>query len=246
MTLVKLSKKLSHVESAWKKLRTPLLALGTVGLLAWQMPLFGAEAPVVVPQPTVDNPKAPGALQTAVLSGGCFWGVQGVFEHLRGVKQVVAGYAGGDKSTAQYETVSSGTTGHAESVRITFDPAMVSYGQILQVAFSVVYDPTQLNRQGPDVGTQYRSEIFYADEGQKHIADAYIKQLDQAHVFPKPIVTRIDPLKGFYPAEHYHQDYLVHNPNQPYIAYNDVPKVENFKRIFPDLYSGRPVLVEGQ
>jgi peptide-methionine (S)-S-oxide reductase len=227
----------------WKKLRTPLLVLGALGIFAWQLPLYGAEAPVVVPSPAVDNPKAAGAMQTAVLSGGCFWGVQGVFEHLRGVKRVVAGYAGGERSTADYETVSSGTTGHAESVKITFDPAEVSYGQILQVAFSVVHDPTQLNRQGPDTGSQYRSSIFYADDTQKNIAQAYIKQLDEAHVYAKPIVTRVDPLRGFYPAEGYHQDYLVHNPTQPYIAVNDIPKVENFKRLFPELYSGRPVLV---
>jgi peptide-methionine (S)-S-oxide reductase len=227
----------------WKKLRTPLLALGALGILAWQLPLYGAEAPVVVPLPAIDNPKAPGALQTAVLSGGCFWGVQGVFEHLRGVKRVVAGYAGGERSTADYETVSSGRTGHAESVKITFDPAEVSYGQILQVAFSVVHDPTQLNRQGPDTGTQYRSSIFYADDSQKNIALAYIKQLDEAHVYPKPIVTKVDPLHGFYAAEGYHQDYLVHHPDQGYIAVNDLPKVENFKRLFPELYSGKPVLV---
>jgi peptide-methionine (S)-S-oxide reductase len=226
-----------------KKLKVPLLALGVFGILAWQLPLYGAEAPVVIPAPAIDNPKAPGALQTAVLSGGCFWGVQGVFEHLRGVKQVLAGYAGGERSTAQYDTVSSGTTGHAESVKITFDPAEVSYGQILQVAFSVVHDPTQLNRQGPDTGTQYRSSIFYVDDTQKNIALAYIKQLDQAHVYPKPIVTKVDPLHGFYAAEGYHQDYLVHHPDQGYIAVNDIPKVENFKRLFPELYSGKPVLV---
>ena len=219
------------------------MILGALGVVAWQLPLYGAEAAVVIPPPAFDNPKAAGALQTAVLSGGCFWGVQGVFEHLRGVKQVVAGYAGGERSTAQYETVSSGTTGHAESVKITFDPAEVSYGQILQVAFSVVHDPTELNRQGPDVGSQYRSSIFYADDTQKSIAQSYIKQLDQAHVYPQ---AHCDPgrsaarvLRG----ESYHQDYLVHNPTQPYIAYNDIPKVENFKRVFPDLYNGKPVLV---
>src|SRR6202000_2618010 len=149
------------------------------------------------------NPKSAGPLQTAVLSGGCFWGVQGVYQHVRGVKNVLAGYAGGEKATAQYETVSSGTTGHAESVKITFDPAMISYGQILQIAFSVVHDPTQLNRQGPDVGTQYRSAIFYADEDKKRIGQAYISQLDQSHAFSRPIVTRVDPLKGFYAAEGY-------------------------------------------
>jgi peptide-methionine (S)-S-oxide reductase len=212
------------------------------GVILWHAPLFGAEAPIIIAPPLVDNPKADGPAQTAVLSGGCFWGVQGVFEHVRGVKNVIAGYAGGERATADYETVSSGTTGHAESVKITFDPAAISYGQILQIAFSVVHDPTQLNRQFPDVGTQYRSAIFYGDETQKRIAQAYISQLDQAHVYSRPIVTRVDPLQGFYPAERYHQDYLIHNPTQPYIAIYDIPKIENFRRTFPELYSGSPVL----
>jgi peptide-methionine (S)-S-oxide reductase len=160
------------------------------------------------------------------------------------VERVVAGYAGGEKATAQYETVSSGNTGHAESVKITFDPALISYGQILQIAFSVVHDPTQLNRQGPDVGTQYRSAIFYDDDNQKHIAQAYIAQLDQSHAFPRPIVTRVDALRGFYPAEDYHQDYLIHNPTQPYIALYDIPKIENFRKTFPELYRGQPVLAK--
>jgi peptide-methionine (S)-S-oxide reductase len=219
-----------------------LVAVVAMGIALSRSPLFGAEAPVVIAPPAVDNPKSSGPAQTAVLAGGCFWGVQGVFEHVRGVQKVVAGYAGGEKSTAQYETVSSGGTGHAESVKITFDPAAISYGQILQIAFSVVHDPTQLNRQGPDVGTQYRSAIFYADEDQKRIAQAYIAQLDQAHSFSRPIVTRVEPLKGFYAAEDYHQDYLYHNPTQPYIALYDLPKIENFKRTFPEMYSGRPVL----
>jgi peptide-methionine (S)-S-oxide reductase len=220
----------------------PLVALAAAALLLWHSPLFGAEPPVIIAPPAVDNPKAAGPLQTAVLAGGCFWGVQGVFEHARGVKKVIAGYAGGEKATAQYETVSSGATGHAESVQITFDPAAISYGQILQIAFSVVHDPTQLNRQTPDVGTQYRSAIFYADDTQKKIATAYIAQLESARAFPRPIVTRVDPLKGFYPAEDYHQDYLLHNPTQPYIAFYDIPKIENFRRTFPELYSGAPVL----
>jgi peptide-methionine (S)-S-oxide reductase len=218
------------------------LALGLAVVAARQSPLFGAEAPVIIPPPAVDNPKSAGPPQTAVLAGGCFWGVQGVFEHVRGVKKVIAGYAGGDQATAQYETVSTGTTGHAESVKIVFDPAQISYGQILQIAFSVVHDPTQLNRQGPDVGSQYRSAIFYADPDQKRIAETYISQLDKARAFSSPIVTRVDPLKGFYAAEDYHQDYLIHNPGSPYIAMFDIPKVENFKRTFPDLYSGRAVL----
>jgi peptide-methionine (S)-S-oxide reductase len=219
-----------------------LLGLAAAGILLWHSPLIGAEAPVIIAPPAVDNPKAAGPTQTAVLAGGCFWGVQGVFEHVRGVQNVVAGYAGGEKATAEYETVSSGSTGHAESVKITFDPAVISYGQILQIAFSVVHDPTQLNRQGPDAGTQYRSAIFYADENQKRIAQAYISQLEQAHAFARPIVTRVDPLNGFYAAEEYHQDYLIHNPTQPYIAIYDIPKIENFRRTFPELYSGQPVL----
>jgi peptide-methionine (S)-S-oxide reductase len=223
---------------------TVLLAAGAVGAVLWRSPMLAAEQVVVLPPPAIDNPKTAGAAQTAVLSGGCFWGVQGVFEHVRGVQRVVAGYAGGERGTARYETVSSGNTGHAESVNITFDPAAISYGQILQIAFSVVHDPTQLNRQGPDVGTQYRSAIFYADEGQKHIAEAYIAQLESAHVFPRPIVTRVDQLHGFYPAEDYHQDYLIHNPTQPYIAIYDVPKIENFKKTFPELYRGQPVLAK--
>jgi peptide-methionine (S)-S-oxide reductase len=191
----------------------------------------------------LDNAKAKGAMQTAVLSGGCFWGVQGVFEHVRGVRKVLSGYAGGNRRSADYETVSSGTTGHAESVQITFDPAVVSYGELLQVFFSVAHNPTQLNRQGPDSGTQYRSNIFYADATQKRIADAYIGQLNKAQTFSSAIVTRVDELKGFYAAEDYHQDYLIHNPSDPYIAYNDLPKIENLKQLFPGYYRGQPVTV---
>lgn len=229
------------------KLPTPAwfaaaLALAMMGAVLLRSPLLGAEAPVIIAPPAVDNPKAAGPPQTAVLAGGCFWGVQGVFEHVRGVQKVIAGYAGGDRASAEYETVSSGGTGHAESVKIVFDPAQVSYGQLLQIAFSVVHDPTQLNRQGPDVGSQYRSAVFYGDDEQKRIAESYIAQLEKAHAFSRPIVTRVDPLKGFYPAEDYHQDYLYHNPNVPYIAMFDIPKVQNFKRTFPELYSGRPVL----
>jgi peptide-methionine (S)-S-oxide reductase len=231
--------------SLWK-LGTPrltaLLGVTVMGVLLWHSALFGAEAPVIIPPPAVDNPKAAGPMQTAVLAGGCFWGVQGVFEHVRGVRKAIAGYAGGERSTADYNRVGTGSTGHAESVKIIFDPARISFGQILQIAFSVVHDPTQLNRQGPDVGTQYRSVIFYADDDQKRIAQAYIAQLDQARVFARSIVTQVDPLKGFYEAEGYHQDYLIHNPTNLYVATYDVPKVENFKRTFPELYSGQPVL----
>jgi peptide-methionine (S)-S-oxide reductase len=216
--------------------------LGVIGI-AWQLTSCAAEAPVNIAPPAVDNPRQAGAFQTAVLSGGCFWGVQGVYEHVKGVEKVVSGYAGGDRSTAEYERVSSGETGHAESVQITFDPSKVSYGELLQIFFSVVHDPTQLNRQGPDTGKQYRSVIAYTDETQKNIATAYIAQLNKSGAFPKPIVTRVDHLKGFYAAERFHQDYLVHNPSDPYIAYNDLPKIENLKRVFPDYYSEQPVLL---
>jgi peptide-methionine (S)-S-oxide reductase len=205
-------------------------------------PLYGAPESAPVAPPAVDNPKTPGSTQTAVIAAGCFWGVQGVFEHVRGVQRAVSGYSGGSKRTADYETVSSGTTGHAESVMVTFDPAQISYGQILQIAFSVVHDPTELNRQGPDVGTQYRSAIFYADPEQRRIAERYIAQLNEARAFSRPIVTQVAPLEGFYPAEGYHQDYLVHHPSAPYIAFNDMPKVKNLEREFPELYTAQPVL----
>ena len=214
--------------------------------IAVKMDLQAAEAPTVIAAPAVDNPKSKGPLQSAVFSGGCFWGVQGVFEHVHGVRKVVSGYAGGEKATAQYEIVSGGNTGHAESVQITFDPAEVSYGDLLHVFFSVAHDPTQLNRQGPDSGTQYRSAIFYADDSQKNIAQAYIAQLDKAHAYGKNIVTAVSPLKGFYPAEAYHQDFLIHNPDYPYIVYNDLPKIVNLKRLFPAIYDGQPVTVDGK
>jgi peptide-methionine (S)-S-oxide reductase len=216
-----------------------LLAAGL--LASWRAP--AAEQSALVAAPAIDSPKTAGPAQTAVLSGGCFWGVQGVFEHVRGVRRVVSGYAGGASSTAEYGNVSTGSTGHAESVQISFDPAQVSYGEILRVFFSVAHDPTQLNRQGPDVGSQYRSEIFYSTPEQKRIAEAYIAQLEQAHAYARPIVTRVDSLPGFYPAEEYHQDFLVHNPTYPYIVFNDLPKIENLKRLLPDYYVGRPVLL---
>ena len=205
--------------------------------------LHAAERATSIPAPALDNPKAAGSLQTAVLAGGCFWGTQGVFEHVKGVRGVVAGYSGGDRTTASYDKVSTGTTGHAESIQITFDPAAVSYGEILRVFFSVAHDPTQLNRQGPDAGTQYRSSVFYGDPTQQKIAAAYIAQLQQARVFSHPVVTRVDSLKAFYPAEGYHQDYLVHNPRDGYIVYNDLPKIANLQRVLPDMYRDQPVLV---
>jgi peptide-methionine (S)-S-oxide reductase len=202
-----------------------------------------AERAVVIPPPAFDSPKSAGTLQTVVLAGGCFWGVQGVFEHLAGVRQVISGYAGGPRDAARYEMVSTGDTGHAESVEITYDPKEVSFGQILQVFFSVAHDPTQLNRQGPDTGPQYRSAIFYADDTQKGIATAYIAQLDAAKVFRAPIVTRLAPLKGFFAAEDYHQDFLLKHPDHPYIVFNDLPKVRNFRHTLPALYRADPVRV---
>ena len=233
--------------TAWKRHAAAALCTCCIMLIVWgavgQLAASAAERAVEVPPPTVNTPRAAGPMQTAVLAGGCFWGVQAVFQHLNGVQQAMSGYAGGDRSTAQYEVVSGGQTGHAESVKVTFDPNVVTYGQILQVFFSVVHDPTQLNRQGPDTGTQYRSAIFYADDRQKEIATAYIAQLDQAGLFGKPIVTRVDKLKGFYNAEGYHQDYLLKHPTQPYIVFNDMPKVRNFQRTLPDLYRAKAVTV---
>lgn len=202
---------------------------------------WAAEDMHVVPAPAVDVPAATG-LQTAVLSGGCFWGVQGVFEHVKGVTHVLAGYAGGARATADYETVSTGETGHAESVQITFDPAQISYGRLLQIFFSVAMDPTTVNAQGPDSGTQYRSEIWVADAAQQKVAAAYIAQLTAAHSFHAPIATRVDALKGFYPAEGYHQDFLERNPDYPYIVYNDLPKVAALKALFPNYYVGKAVV----
>jgi peptide-methionine (S)-S-oxide reductase len=196
----------------------------------------------VLPAPAMDE-QSKATSETAVFAGGCFWGVQGVFQHVKGVTSAVAGYAGGDKAHAQYETVSTGTTGHAESVRVTFDPQKVSFGQLLQVYFSVAHDPTELNRQGPDEGTQYRSAIFVSSPEQEKVARAYIAQLDATKLFYDPIVTTTGPLKGFYAAEGYHQDYLTRHPNQPYIAINDLPKVEALKTILPALYRPDPVLV---
>ena len=204
-----------------------------------------AEGAHALPAPAVD--AAPGQATSAVvvLAGGCFWGVQGVFQHVKGVTGAVSGYAGGDRKTADYETVSSGRTGHAESVQVTFDPRQISYGRLLQIFFSVVHDPTELNRQGPDTGTQYRSAIFPTSAGQADVAKAYIAQLDQTHAFKKALVTRIEPDRTFYPAESYHQDFLTRNPRHPYIAINDLPKIEDLKRVFPDLYRAAPVLVAG-
>jgi peptide-methionine (S)-S-oxide reductase len=210
----------------------------------WTTLAVSGEAATAIPAPVVDAPTQQGAAsETAVLAGGCFWGVQAVFQHVKGVKDAVSGYAGGTKETAQYETVSAGSTGHAESVAVTFDPSIISYGAILQVYFSVAHNPTELNRQGPDTGTQYRSAIFARDEAQRQVARAYVAQLDKAGVFRGPIVTQINDLTGFYPAEAYHQNYATRHPDNPYIAINDLPKVGNLKRLFPTLYQDAPVLV---
>jgi peptide-methionine (S)-S-oxide reductase len=193
-----------------------------------------------VPSPAADEAKAaaPGK-QTAVIAGGCFWGIQAVFQHVKGVVSATSGYSGGAAKTAEYETVSTGETGHAESVQIVYDPSQVTYGELLRVFFSVAHDPTQLNRQGPDSGTQYRSVIFYGNDEQKRIAEAYIAQLDKAKVFPRAIVTQVVPLKAFYPAEAYHQNYAENHPNQAYIVFNDAPKLTHLRQEFPDLYTGK-------
>jgi peptide-methionine (S)-S-oxide reductase len=191
-----------------------------------------------LPGPAVDENRSEKKSETVVLAGGCFWGVQAVFDALKGVSSAISGYAGGSKNTAQYEIVSTGTTGHAESVQITFDPSQVTFGQLLKIYFSVAHDPTELNRQGPDQGTQYRSEIFYTSDEQKHIAEAYIQQLTDAKVFRSHIVTKVAPLQAFYPAEVYHQNYVARNPHQPYVAYNDLPKLTNLHAEFPELLKG--------
>ena len=202
-----------------------------------------AEPSVVIPAPAVDEPAGGRHTETAVFAGGCFWGVQGVFQHVKGVTNAVSGYSGGKKETAHYEEVGSGSTGHAESVQVTFDPTQVTYGQLLQVYFSVAHNPTELNYQGPDHGSQYRSAVFPIDDGQRKVATAYIAQLDAAKAFPKPIVTRVEPFKGFFAAEGYHQNFLTLNPDYPYIVYNDLPKVADLKKVFPAQYADKPVLV---
>jgi peptide-methionine (S)-S-oxide reductase len=232
----------------WKrltgKLVGPILAVvAVVAATTYGVSSSAAETAHLVPPPLADEAPSASSTEVAVLAGGCFWGVQGVFQHVDGVEAAVSGYAGGAKDTAQYPTVSSGQTGHAESVQITFDPHRISYGRILQIYFSVAHDPTELNRQGPDTGTQYRSAIFAQNPEQARIAAAYIAQLNQAKEFPTPIVTTMEPGKEFYPAEAYHQDYLTLHPDQPYIAFNDIPKVEALKRLFPNVYRSSPVLV---
>jgi peptide-methionine (S)-S-oxide reductase len=211
-----------------------VLIAGTVACAA------GNAAVVAVPGPAVDASRAakPGE-QTAVVAGGCFWGIQAVFQHVKGVVSATSGYSGGEAKTAEYEVVSTGETGHAESVKVVYDPSQITYGELLRVFFSVAHDPTQLNRQGPDDGTQYRSVIFYGSDEQKKIVQAYIAQLDKARIFSTPIVTQVVPLKAFYPAEAYHQDYATRHQDQPYIVYNDAPKVVHLKQQFPELYTGK-------
>jgi peptide-methionine (S)-S-oxide reductase len=219
-------------------------ALVATALLGWRALAPAAEAPAAaLPQPALDNPKHGGPLETAVLAGGCFWGMQGVFEHVRGVHRVLAGYSGGAAGTAHYDDVGTGSTGHAESVQVTFDPAELSYGELLQIYFTVAHDPTELDRQGPDSGPQYRSDIFYGDDTQRRIAAGYIAQLGAARSFGRPIVTRVDPLRGFYPAEGYHQDFYLKNPNEAYIVNNDLPKIHRLAQLFPQYYRGRPITV---
>jgi peptide-methionine (S)-S-oxide reductase len=223
-----------------------LTVTGTACLLAIGLHFgmsFAAEPSVVIPAPAVDEPVAGRHTETAVFAGGCFWGVQGVFQHVKGVTNAVSGYSGGKKETAEYETVSGGSTGHAESVQVTFDPTQVSYGKLLQVYFSVAHNPTELNYQGPDHGTQYRSALFPLDDEQRKVATAYIAQLDAAKTFPRPIVTHVEAYKGFFPAEAYHQNFLTLNPDYPYIVYNDLPKVADLKKVFPAQYADKPVLV---
>jgi len=228
---------------AWL-LGVSLLIAGSTLAGGWRLlaPDSAANEARLVPPPTIDE-SSDAPLEVAVLAGGCFWGVQGVFQHVDGVINAVSGYAGGSKDAAQYERVGGGGTGHAESVKITFDPRRISYGRILQIYFSVAHDPTQLNRQGPDTGTQYRSAIFPGTAAQAEVARAYIEQLNQAHAFNAPVVTRIEPGQTFYAAEAYHQDFLARHPNHPYIVFNDLPKLEELKRLFSDRYRSEPVLV---
>jgi peptide-methionine (S)-S-oxide reductase len=221
----------------------PVLILLLVAGFLWSAAGPAAATAIPLPDPVVDQQSASDESQTAVIAGGCFWGIQAVFQHTKGVQLAVSGYSGGLKTNPTYEEITTGRTGHAESVQIKFNPREISYGQILKIFFSVAHDPTQLNRQGPDVGTQYRSAIFYTDGEQKKVAEAYIAQLDKAGAFKSPIVTKVGQLAVFYTAEDYHQDYAIKHPTQPYIAIHDLPKVENLKQLFPSFYRTTPVTV---
>lgn len=225
-----------------RSLLAALLILPAFASVLWSQPAPAQEAPMEIPPPAADVAEA-GTSAKAVFAGGCFWGVQGVFQHVNGVTRAVSGYSGGSAETATYEQTGRGTTGHAETVEITYDPSVVSYGQLLQIYFSVAHNPTQLNYQGPDHGTQYRSTIFPVTDEQAETARAYITQLDQTGLFEGPIVTTIEPFEAFYPAEQYHQDFLTLNPTWPYIVVHDLPKIAALKALFPDLYREKPVLV---
>jgi peptide-methionine (S)-S-oxide reductase len=225
----------------WNTLPVAIL-IGVAGLL-WSAQGPAAASAIPLPDPVVDQQAAGDEPQVVVIAGGCFWGVQAVFQHTKGVQLALSGYSGGMKTNPTYEEVTTGRTGHAEAVQIKYNPREISYGQILKIFFSVVHDPTQLNRQGPDTGTHYRSAIFYSNGEQKKIAEAYVAQLGQARAFTSPIVTTIGQLVAFYPAESYHQDYAIKHPTQPYIAIHDLPKVENLKKLFPDFYRDKPVTV---
>ncbi len=225
----------------WRRVLLGVAVAGVIGQVSAFS--FGGEDAVVIPPPTLDE-ITQARSETAVFAGGCFWGVQGVFQHVKGVQKAVSGYAGGAANTAEYERVSEGDTGHAESVQVTFDPTQVSYGSLLQIYFSVAHNPTELNRQGPDSGTQYRSALFPVNADQQKVAQAYIAQLDAAHAYSKPIVTKLESYNGFYPAEDYHQDFLTEHPSYPYIVINDMPKVANLKQVFAQRYQEKPVLVK--
>jgi len=228
------------------KIKTTVATL-TLAAFGWACQVGADAVNKVIPAPALDTPAAEATgPQTAVLAGGCFWGLQGMFEHVQGVTKVVAGYSGGTQATAHYEMVGTETTGHAESVEITFDPKRITYGQVLRLYFAVAHDPTELNRQGPDSGPSYRSEIFFTSPTQERIAKAYVEQLTKAKVFGSPIVTKIEPMKGFYPAEGYHQDFLIRNPTYPYIVRNDLPKIDALKRIFPEVYRETPVMLSAR
>jgi peptide-methionine (S)-S-oxide reductase len=225
----------------WRRVLLGVAVAGVIGQVSAFS--FGGEDAVLIPPPTLDEVTQAHS-ETAVFAGGCFWGVQGVFQHVKGVKKAVSGYAGGAANTAEYERVSEGDTGHAESVQVTFDPTQVSYGSLLQIYFSVAHNPTEVNRQGPDSGTQYRSALFPVSADQQSVAQAYIAQLDAAHAYSKPIVTKLESYNGFYPAEEYHQDFLTEHPSYPYIVINDMPKVANLKQMFAQRYQEKPVLVK--
>jgi peptide-methionine (S)-S-oxide reductase len=244
---MKIEKARTGLSRVLPRIGAAILIAGVIGAAAigLQITPSSAEDAKVIPAPVIDEDAgtSPVTTETAVFAGGCFWGVQGVFQHVEGVTKAVSGYAGGEADTAHYEMVGSGETGHAESVQVTFDPHKVSYGELLQIYFSVAHDPTQLNYQGPDMGPQYRSTIFPTSVEQSHVAQAYIDQLNAAKVFSNEIVTTIEEGKVFYPAEDYHQDYLTLHPNQPYIAINDLPKVRNLEQLYPERYRAEPVLV---